>query len=87
MESHPDHERVETKHYTMAELYDLRRVAIKRSRSTPPGPARNEHRQLARWMRSLSKDTAWLAVHTVGDNQNAVTHEVCEGRMIPKRAH
>jgi hypothetical protein len=31
MESHPDHERVETKHYTMAELYDLRRVAIKRS--------------------------------------------------------
>jgi hypothetical protein len=58
---------VETKCYTMAELYELRRVIIKRSRSMPPGPTRNEHRQLARSMRSLCKDKAWLAIHTVSN--------------------
>ena len=56
---------VETKRYTMAELYELRRVIIKHSRSLPPGPARNEHRQIASSMRSLSRDKNWLAVHTV----------------------
>ena len=56
---------VENKRYTMAELYELRRVIIKHSRSIPPGPARNEHRQIATSMRSLSKDRDWLAVHTV----------------------
>jgi hypothetical protein len=56
---------VETKRYTMAELYELSRVIIKHSRSLPPGPARNEHRQIASSMRSLSRDKNWLAVHTV----------------------
>ena len=56
---------VENKRYTMAELYELRRVIIKHSRSIPPGPARNEHRQIATSMRSLSRDRDWLAVHTV----------------------
>jgi hypothetical protein len=56
---------VETRRYTMAELYELRRVIIRYSRSIPPGPVRNEHRQIASSMRSLSWDRRWLAVHTV----------------------
>ena len=58
-------EPVETKRYTKAELYELRRVIIRRSRSIPPGPARNEHRKIATSMRSLSADREWLAAHTV----------------------
>jgi hypothetical protein len=57
---------VETKRYTMAELYELRRKILKFSRSFPPGPVRNEHRKIATSMRFLSKDRNWLAVHTVG---------------------
>lgn len=56
---------VETKHYTMAELYELRRIIIMHSRSMPPGPARNEHRQIATLMRLLTCDKGWLAAHTV----------------------
>ena len=49
----------------MAELYELRRIIIMHSRSMPPGPARNEHRQIATLMRSLTCDKGWLAAHTV----------------------
>jgi hypothetical protein len=77
---------VETKRYTLAELYELRRVIIRHSRSIPPGAARNEHRQIAHSMRFLFKDEAWLAVHTVRRHRNAVSHEVHDGCMIPKRA-
>jgi hypothetical protein len=56
---------VETKRFTMVELYELRRVIIKHSRSIPPGPVRNEHRQIASSMRSLIRDRKWLAAHTV----------------------
>jgi hypothetical protein len=56
---------IETKRYTMVDLYELRRVIIKHSRSIPPGPVRNDHRQIATSMRSLSRDRKWLAVHTV----------------------
>jgi hypothetical protein len=56
---------VETRRYTMAEFYELRRVIIKHSRSLPSGPARNEHRQIATLMRSLTRDPNWLAVHSV----------------------
>jgi hypothetical protein len=56
-------ESMETKRCTMAELYELRRVIIRHSRSMPPGPARNEHRQIATSMRSLARDKEWLAAH------------------------
>jgi hypothetical protein len=82
-----DRQHVETKRYTLAELYELRRVIIKHSRSVSPGPARNEHRQIASSMRSLFKDRAWLAVHTVTQGENIVTHEVHDGRLIPERVH
>lgn len=75
---------VETKRYMMAELYDLRRSIIRHSRALSPGSARNEHGQVARSMRSLVKDKRWLAVHTVMDGENAVSHEIRNGRMIPK---
>jgi hypothetical protein len=78
---------VETKRFTMAELYELRRVIIKHSRSIPPGPARNEHRQIAHSMRSLFRDKAWQAVHTVTQSENVVSHEVRDGRMIAERTH
>jgi hypothetical protein len=60
-----DRQNVEVYRYTMAELYELRRVIIQHSRSIPPGPVRNEHRQIASSMRSLTRDRTWLAVHTV----------------------
>jgi hypothetical protein len=60
-----DNKPVETKRYTTAELYELRRIIIKHSRSMSPGPARNEYRQIATSMRSLSDDQGWMAVHTV----------------------
>jgi hypothetical protein len=79
MESDLSNEPVETKRYTMAELYD-RRTIIRHSRVIPPGPARNEHRQIARSMRSLFKDKGWLAVHTVkGGKKDAVSHEIRNG--------
>jgi hypothetical protein len=78
---------VETKRFTMTELYELRRVIIKHARSIPPGPARNEHRQIAHSMRSLFNDRAWLAVHTVTQGENVVTHEVRDGRTIAERMH
>lgn len=56
---------VEERRYTMVELYELRRVIIKYSRSILPGPARNKHRQIAASMRSLTRDRDWLAIHTV----------------------
>ena len=80
-----DRQPVETRRYTMIELYELRRLIIRHSRSIPPGPARNEHRQIAHSMRSLFKDRAWLAVHAVCED--AVTHQVHNGRMIPEPAH
>ena len=58
-----DRQPVESKRYTMAELYELRRVMIGYSRLFPPGPIRNEYRQIASSMRSLSKDKPPLAVH------------------------
>ncbi len=57
-------ETVETKLYTMAELYELRRTILRHARSMPID-VRNEHRQIARSMRSLSRDKGWLAIHTV----------------------
>ena len=58
-------ETVEAKLYTIAELYELRRTIIRHCRRMAPGPARNEHRQIASSMRSLTRDRNWLAVHTV----------------------
>jgi hypothetical protein len=56
---------VEERRYTMVELYELRRVVVKYARSIPRGLTRNEHRQMAASMRSLTRDADWRAIHTV----------------------
>jgi len=59
------HEPVETKRRTMAQLYGLRLTILRYPRSTPSGPARDEHRQAASSTQFLSTDKRWLAIHTV----------------------
>jgi hypothetical protein len=51
--------------YTIAELVELRRQMLRFSRSVPPGPERNQHRQIATSLRWLFKNKAWLDAHTV----------------------
>jgi hypothetical protein len=51
--------------YTMAELVEMRRQMLRFSRSFPPGPERNHHRQVELSLRSLFKNEIWLATHTV----------------------
>lgn len=51
--------------YTLSQLVQLRRQMIRYARLLPPGPARNERRQIACSLRSLFRDKAWLNTHTV----------------------
>ena len=51
--------------YTVPQLVQLRRQMLKYARLLPPGPERNERRQIASSLRSLFSDTAWLDAHTV----------------------
>jgi hypothetical protein len=51
--------------YTMEELLQLRRQMLRFARSLPPGPERNARRQIELSLRSLFKNKAWLAEHTV----------------------
>jgi len=47
--------------YATAELYEMQRLEITRARAFPPGPERNQHRQIAKSIRRLLGDPAWLA--------------------------
>jgi hypothetical protein len=60
----PDHS---TDHplYTKAELVGLRRTMLLYCRSFPPGFERNQHRLVARSIRSLFRSKQWLDTHTV----------------------
>lgn len=55
---------VVTKVYAMAELYEMQRLVITHARTIPPGPERNQHRQIAKSIRRLLGDPTWLANHT-----------------------
>jgi hypothetical protein len=55
--------------YNVAELVELRRQMLRFSRSIPPGPDRNEHRQIATSLRWLFKNKAWLDAHTIEGSQ------------------
>jgi hypothetical protein len=57
------------KRYTVAELIELRRKMLQFARSTPPGPERNGHRQVAISLRSLIRNKAWLDAHTIEASQ------------------
>lgn len=50
--------------YTDQQLYDLRRSMLRFARSVPRGPERNQHRQIARSLRSLFNNSIWLAEHS-----------------------
>src|SRR6266702_4131630 len=52
-----------TKVYAMADLYEMQRLEINRARAIPPGPERNQHRQIAKSIRRLLGDPTWLADH------------------------
>jgi hypothetical protein len=51
--------------YSIAELVELRRQMLRYSRSLPPGPERNQHRQIAMSLRGLFKNKRWLDAHTI----------------------
>jgi len=51
--------------YSKAELIELRLNILRYARSFPPGPERNQHRQIALSLRRLFKDEKWLATQTV----------------------
>ena len=46
--------------YTVEQLLELRRQMLRFARSLPPGPARNERRQIAESLRMLFKNREWL---------------------------
>jgi hypothetical protein len=53
--------------YSEAELVEQRRNILRYARSFPPGPERNQHRQIARSLRALFKSREWLEAHVLKD--------------------
>lgn len=51
--------------YGKAELVEHRRNILRYARAFPPGPERNQHRQIALSLRGLFKNQKWLNAHTV----------------------
>jgi hypothetical protein len=53
--------------YTMKELLRLRRQTLRFARSLPPGPERNERRQIELSLRSLLRTkTGWPSIRLMG---------------------
>jgi hypothetical protein len=53
--------------YSKAELVEHRRNILRYARSFPPGPERNQHRQIALPLRALFKNRDWLEAHVSKD--------------------
>jgi len=53
--------------YTKAELIEHRRNILRYARSFPPGPERNQHRQIALSLRALFRNGDWLQGHLLKD--------------------
>jgi hypothetical protein len=51
--------------YSMAELIEYRRNILRYARSFPPGPERNQHRQIALSLRALFRNREWLEAHVL----------------------
>jgi hypothetical protein len=49
----------------MAYFIELRRNVLRYARTFPPGSERNQHRQIARSLRTLFRNRAWLNAHTL----------------------
>jgi hypothetical protein len=56
---------LQTPLYSRAELVEHRRNILRYARSFPPGPERNQHRQIALSLRALFRSKKWLDTHTV----------------------
>ncbi len=50
--------------YCDEELIEKRRNILRYARTFPPGPERNQHRQVAVSLRALFRNKNWLANHT-----------------------
>jgi hypothetical protein len=53
--------------YSQAELVEHRRNILRYARSFPPGPERNQHRQVALSLRALFSNRQWLDSHVLND--------------------
>jgi hypothetical protein len=53
--------------YSKAELIEHRRNILRYARSFPPGPERNQHRQIALSLRALFRNREWLLGHVLKD--------------------
>ena len=51
--------------YSKAELIEYRRNILRYARLFPPGPERNQHRQIALSLLTLFKNNKWLDTHTI----------------------
>jgi hypothetical protein len=51
--------------YATDELRVMRLETLLSARMYPPGPQRNQHRQIALSLRSLLKNKRWLDTHTI----------------------
>jgi hypothetical protein len=55
--------------YSQAELVDHRRNILRYARSFPPGPERNQHRQIALSLRALFRNREWLDSHMLDEQR------------------
>ena len=53
--------------YSNAELIEHRRNILRYARTFPPGPERNQHRQVALSLRTLFKDREWREANILKD--------------------
>jgi hypothetical protein len=53
----------------MAELIEYRRSILRYARSFPPGPERNQHRQIALSLRTLFRNREWLETHVLKERR------------------
>jgi hypothetical protein len=67
----PSQDRMQEPLYTMDDLIDARRGILRYARTFPPGPERNQHRQIALSLRRLARNRDWLNAHTVQATQAA----------------
>ena len=54
-------------YYSQAELVEHRRNILRYARAFPPGPGRNQHRQIALSLRALFREREWLRAHVLKD--------------------
>ena len=65
--------------YTHSQLLELRRKMLRYARLLPRGSVeRNERRQIASSLRSLFRNKAWLAAHTVEGSQERPSNSPTE---------